>query len=156
MARKTVAALLRERDYDDRSKGRTNMQLLEWKEEYSVGIEDVDYEHKELIDIINRLHEELLSDNARLTVPHFFAALLNGVSAHFALEERVMDESNYAGREMHKEDHERLLEVIRDVQEAFVHSEEIDSVDLALRLQPWFTRHFATHDTQMHRALARH
>jgi len=33
------------------------MALLRWKDEYGVGIEAVDYEHKELIDLINRLHE---------------------------------------------------------------------------------------------------
>ena len=35
------------------------MALLHWKDKYSVGIPAVDYEHKELIDLINRLHDEL-------------------------------------------------------------------------------------------------
>jgi hemerythrin len=132
------------------------MALLEWKDEYSVGIEDVDYEHKELIDIINRLHELLLADDARLTVPIFFDNLIKGVSTHFALEERLMGEHGYAHTSEHKEDHERLIEEIRDVKEAFEQAEEIDSVELAMRLEPWFSRHFATHDIRLHKELGPH
>ena len=48
------------------------MQLLQWKDEYSVGIDAVDYEHKELIDLINRLHEELDAGDFETNGPRFF------------------------------------------------------------------------------------
>jgi len=132
------------------------MALLEWKEEYATGIEDVDDEHKDLIDVINRLHELLLADDAKLTVPAFFARLIDGVSAHFALEERIMGESAYPELAAHREDHERLLDEIRDLVEAFRQAEEVDSVDLAMRLEPWFAQHFATHDLRLHTTLKIH
>jgi hemerythrin-like metal-binding protein len=132
------------------------MALLEWKEEYATGIEDVDVEHKDLIDVINRLHELLLADDARLTVPAFFARLIDGVSAHFALEERIMGESAYPDLVAHRADHERLLDEIRDLVEAFAQAEEVDSVDLAMRLEPWFSQHFATHDLRLHTTLKVH
>jgi len=75
------------------------MALLEWKDEYSTGIEDVDDEHRDLIDIVNRLHGLMLAEDSKLTVPAFFDGLIKGVSAHFALEERIMDESGYPGFE---------------------------------------------------------
>ena len=132
------------------------MALLEWKEEYATGIDDVDQEHKDLIDVINRLHELLLADDAKLTVPAFLARLIEGVSAHFALEELIMGESGYPELAAHREDHERLLDVIRDLVEAFGQAEELDSVDLAMRLEPWFSQHFATHDLQLHTTLKVH
>ncbi len=132
------------------------MVLLQWKDEYATGIDEVDEEHRDLIDVINRLHELLLAEDARMTVPAFFARLLEGVSAHFALEERIMGESRYAELAAHREDHERLLEEIRDLMEAFGHAEEVDSVDLALRLEPWFRHHFATHDLRLHSTLKVH
>jgi hemerythrin-like metal-binding protein len=132
------------------------MALLEWKDEYATGIDDVDDEHKDLIDVINRLHELLLADDAKLTVPAFFARLIDGVSAHFALEERIMGESAYPDREAHRADHERLLDEMRDLVEAFRQAEEVDSVDLAMRLEPWFSQHFATHDLRLHTTLKVH
>ncbi len=132
------------------------MALLEWKEEYATGIEEVDDEHKDLIDVINRLHDLLLADDAKLTVPAFFDRLLKGVTAHFALEERIMGESDYPELAAHRQDHERLLDEIHDLVEAFAQAEEIDSVDLAMRLEPWFSHHFATHDLRLHRTLRVH
>jgi hemerythrin len=132
------------------------MQLLQWKDEYSVGIDAVDYEHKELIDLINRLHEELGASDSKRTVSAFFGDLLKGISAHFALEEKFMREHGYSGLGSHKEDHERLLDELRDIMDDFEDAKEIDAAELRGRLDTWFTRHFRTHDAQLHRSLGGH
>jgi hemerythrin len=64
------------------------MALLQWKDQYSVGIDAVDHEHKELITLINRLHNELMAKSEKLSIDAFFGDLFAGISAHFALEER--------------------------------------------------------------------
>ena len=130
--------------------------LLRWKDEYSVGIEAVDYEHRQLIDLINWLYRALDAPDARWTVPAFFGDLLAGISAHFALEEKFMREHGYARLDAHKNDHERLLDELREVMEAFEQSEEVDAVELARRLDAWFSRHFRTHDAELHRAIGVH
>ncbi len=130
------------------------MRLLDWKDEYSVGIEAVDHEHKELIALINGLYAELESTDARRTVPAFFGDLLKAIGAHFALEERFMRERNYDRLDRHKADHERLLDELRDIMDAFDHAIEIDSVELADRMDVWFSRHFRTHDAEFHQAAA--
>jgi hemerythrin-like metal-binding protein len=129
------------------------MRLLDWKDEYSVGIEAVDHEHKELIALINRLYAELDAAEARQTVPAFFGDLLKAISSHFALEEKVMREHEYGRLDSHKADHERLLDDLRDIMDAFDHAVEIDTVELADRLDVWFSRHFRTHDAEFHHAL---
>jgi hemerythrin len=129
------------------------MTLLRWKDDYSVGIEAVDHEHRELIDLINRLHDELDSPGAKLTVPAFFGDLLRGISAHFALEEKIMRDEAYDKLGPHKADHERLLEDLCEIMHAFEHSEEIDRIELSQRLDAWFSHHFRTHDAKLHREL---
>lgn len=54
------------------------MTLLRWKDEYSVGIEAVDHEHRQLIDLINRLHEQLDAAGAKLMVSAFFGDFAQG------------------------------------------------------------------------------
>jgi hemerythrin len=132
------------------------MALLEWRDEYSTGIEDVDDEHRDLIDIVNRLHALMLATDSKLTVPAFIDGLIKGVSAHFALEERIMDESGYPESARHREDHERLLDELREFKAAFARAEEVDSVELAMRLEPWFSRHLIIHDLPLHRTLRVH
>src|SRR5262245_61907426 len=100
------------------------MALLQWKPHYSVGIEAVDHEHRELIDLINRLHDELPRQGAASTVEEFFGDLFKGISAHFALEEHFMRDHGYDQFLQHKTDHERLLDEIRDIMEEAVGSHE--------------------------------
>jgi hemerythrin-like metal-binding protein len=132
------------------------MALLHWKDHYSVGIEAVDHEHKELIDLINRLHDELMEKGVDLTVEAFFGDLFKGISAHFALEERFMREHRYDQFTQHKGDHERLLDEIRAMMDEVAADEKIDSAELATRLDAWFSRHFETHDARLHKALGAH
>ncbi|TAK46927.1 MAG: bacteriohemerythrin [Xanthobacteraceae bacterium] len=128
------------------------MALLQWKDQYSVGIEAVDYEHKELVGMINRLHDELMASGRDLSVSAFFGDLFMGISAHFALEERLMRERRYDQLIQHKADHERLLDEIRDIMDDF-EEHEAASDELSKRLDAWFSRHFETHDARLHKAL---
>jgi hemerythrin len=132
------------------------MALLQWNDRYRVGIDAVDHEHRELIDLINRLYTELSAKRAKTNVSAFFGDLFKGISAHFALEEKFMRERGYDQLAAHKTDHERLLDEIRDIMEGFEQSDEIDSADLARRLDTWFSRHFETHDARLHKALGMH
>ena len=90
------------------------MALVEWREEYRIGIPAVDYEHRGLIDLINNLHSDLSGNPDKAEVLACLGEIYARISAHFALEERVMRERRYDQHAEHKEDHERLLDEIRD------------------------------------------
>ena len=132
------------------------MALLQWKDSYSVGVAAVDYEHRELIDLINRLHDAMTARGAPLTASGFFGDLIKAISAHFALEERFMREHEYDQLAQHKADHERLLDEINDIADDFDRDETIEHDALAARLDAWFSRHFETHDARLHKALGTH
>lgn len=131
------------------------MALLQWKDQYSVGIEAVDHEHKELIALINKLHDELVAKSGEPSVEAFFGDLFTGISAHFALEERFMRERRYDQIAQHKTDHERLLDEIRDIMDDF-EDHAVASAELGARLDAWFSRHFETHDARLHKTLGSH
>lgn len=131
------------------------MALLQWKDHYSVGIEGIDHEHKDLIEQINRLHDQL-SASEPLAASAFFDDLIKAISAHFALEERFMRERGYDQLPQHKEDHERLLDEILCLIDEFDGEEMADHEDLAARLNAWLSRHFETHDARLHGAYGSH
>ncbi|HEY0849440.1 MAG TPA: hemerythrin family protein [Bradyrhizobium sp.] len=132
------------------------MGLLHWEKRYSVGIEAVDHEHRELVDLVNRLHEQAKAQGSKVAVLGFFGDLYKAISAHFALEERFMREQGYDQLSQHKGDHERLLDEIRDIMEDYEVSDLFNERLLAQRLDAWFSRHFETHDARLHRALGQH
>jgi len=132
------------------------MGLLQWEKRYSVGIEAVDHEHRELVDLINQLHDKATVQGSKVAVLGFFGDLYKAISAHFALEERFMREKRYDQLPQHKSDHERLLDEIRDIMEDYEVNDLFDEKLLAQRIDAWFSRHFESHDARLHRALGSH
>ncbi len=132
------------------------MALIAWKESYSVGVAAVDHEHRELIELINELHEGLLEEGAEPDVAGFLGEIFRAVSAHFALEERFMRQRRYDQLDAHKEAHEELLEEIRDIMDGYEADHEGASAELSARLDSWFSEHFRTHDARLHHRLGTH
>lgn len=129
------------------------MPLLQWNERYRVGIDAVDHEHRQLIDLINRLHDGLVAGAEKEMVGNVFGDLFAAISAHFALEEAMMRRQRYRDLAAHKEDHEQLLDEIRDIMDEVENGQEAADRRLAGKLDAWFSRHFETHDAKLHKAL---
>jgi hemerythrin len=127
------------------------MALLEWRAEFETGIADVDFEHRELIDLINDLHGELGSDAPRDRIGAFLGEVFARISAHFALEESVMRKHDYDQYDDHKREHEQLLDDIRDIMDNFNAGKYLAYDDaLATAVSDWFIDHFKTKDARLH------
>jgi len=132
------------------------MAPLEWKDQFSVGNRAVDHEHRELIDLVNRLHEALSSGRPKDDVARVFGDLYRAISAHFALEERFMREHRYDEVAQHKADHERLLDELRDLMDDYRDDDTASAEQLMTGVEAWFVNHFKTHDARLHSRLGAH
>lgn len=130
------------------------MSLIEWRDEFSTGIEAVDYEHKGMINLINQAHAELEADAPSEQINAFLGEIYTRIASHFALEESIMKARNYDQYDDHKNDHEQLLDDIRDIMNGYDAGDftNLNTV-LSQRLQDWFVEHFKTKDARLHRAL---
>jgi hemerythrin len=129
------------------------MALVEWRDEFSVGVPAVDFEHRELIDLINDLHQRLMTDHDPAAVSVFLGEIYTRISAHFALEEKIMRDAGYDEYAVHKADHERLLDGILDMADDYDQHDGFDEADFAERLRRWFVDHFQTKDARLHSQL---
>ena len=127
------------------------MSLIEWDDRFSVGVASVDHEHRELIVLVNATHDRLRQPGAEAAVPDFLGEIYARISAHFALEERLMQEKHYVQYPEHKADHERLLEEIRDMMDDYEDNHFFNEPQFSEKLQAWFIGHFRTHDARLHR-----
>jgi hemerythrin len=129
------------------------MTLIEWKEQYSLGVPEVDNEHRELIDLINALHASMAESDTNVTVLDFLGELYARVAAHFALEEKVMRDNDYDEYADHKIDHELLLDDIRDLMDDYEDDSHVDVEAFGKRLDAWFSQHFRTRDARLHKRI---
>lgn len=127
------------------------MALLAWKDEYEIGIPEVDHEHRALIKVINLLGQHL---DGRAGVPEICEVMdeiHRLIAAHFAMEEHAMRDMRYPEYAAHKADHERLLAEIRNIIDGVEHGGIPDRrMELGERIGRWFSRHFETYDARLH------
>jgi hemerythrin len=129
------------------------MTLIEWKEQYSLGVPEVDKEHRELIELINALHASMAGSDTNVTILDFLGELYARVAAHFALEEKVMRDNDYDEYADHKTDHELLLDDIRDLMDDYEDDSHVDVEAFGKRLDAWFSQHFRTRDARLHKRI---
>jgi hemerythrin len=130
------------------------MSLLEWRDEFRIGIAEVDHDHRMLIALINSLHERCVDSQEGAGIGQFLGELHAQITAHFALEEKVMRSRRYEGLADHKQDHERLLDEIREIMDRYELHGRYDARALGTALEEWFGEHFRTRDARLHAALA--
>jgi hemerythrin len=126
------------------------MTLLTFKPEYSVGIDSMDHEHRQLIRLINELYEEMKDRHDPASIEQFLGDIHAAIASHFALEERLMQKAGYEEFEAHKEDHENLLDQIGDMMDEFDQDHERGAEMLERSLSGWFSNHFSTFDARLH------
>ncbi len=129
------------------------MSLIAWRDEFTIGLPDVDHEHRELIAMINALHESLGPAADAEMVVAALGEIHARTAAHFALEEREMRKLDYLSVTEHKDDHERLLDDILDISDTVKSPADYNPEALGRRLSTWFTEHFRPHDARLHRGL---
>lgn len=129
------------------------MTLMEWREEFQIGIAEVDHEHREMIELINALHREALQGDSAEDIATALGEINVRVAAHFALEEKNMEQLHYAGYPAHKADHELLLDEIAAIMDDVYGTGRYDAAVLSARMSAWFGEHFRTHDAALHRWL---
>jgi len=127
------------------------MTLLEWRDEYSTGIASIDFEHKELISSINGFYEKsTISGVDQSQTLDALGEIHALIESHFALEEAIMRDKSYPDYAPHKEDHDDLLEDIRDIMDDVEEGNQNIGDSLGTRLSEWFANHFATLDKDLH------
>jgi hemerythrin len=128
------------------------MSLIEWKDEFNLGIEDVDTDHRALIELINAMHDSVSAAADRATLVEGVTRIYDLVAMHFADEEAYMRETRYMAYAEHKEDHEILLDDLRDIIDQVRSDGGYAEARLSADLEYWFSQHFRTHDARLHRS----
>ena len=126
------------------------MALFEWKDEYLLGLEPLDFEHKDLFRCINDLYEQCGIRDEGDELEDCLGQLHARLAAHFALEESAMREMKNPHYEAHKAEHDRFLEEVTEVVASFGTYSGGEQVEaFAIRVKEWILTHITTTDRQL-------
>ena len=122
------------------------MTLLSWRDDYRIGIRDVDAEHKFLFDLINEVHDAHMSAHERKDVLNALTRLVAYAERHFTREEGMMTAQGYPKLDHHRQLHERLYSAIFDLNEKLQSGAKQVDAEVLRFLKNWLVDHILHED----------
>ncbi len=121
------------------------MPLIKWRDSYSVGVEQFDQEHAQLVDIINELYVIIRDKQAVTALDSAMDRLIEYTRRHFMAEEDAMEQVGYPFLDEHKEIHLDLERQVLDFQKQVKAEKEVQS-DFYVFLRDWLIHHIIEED----------
>jgi hemerythrin-like metal-binding protein len=93
--------------------------LVEWSDEFSVGVEEIDNEHKTLLKLLNGLHRAVEAGGGQEALGKVLEGLIRYVSYHFSHEEEMFVRTKYPGYIRHRQQHQALTTTVAEIYTEF-------------------------------------
>lgn len=129
------------------------MQFIEWTERMSVGSEILDGHHKMIIDCLNRLHPLIGASGREAEVHAVLAKLEDFVLIHFSEEELCMKKAGYSDWQAHKEQHDKMYDIVFGMKSDVEHGREVDAKKLFDIIYNWLLVHIMREDKKYEKYL---
>jgi hemerythrin-like metal-binding protein len=124
------------------------MPIMLWDDTLDLGVEPMNDEHKQILDVMNRIYDARAQGREGAAVDLLVAELGRVCTRHFADEEAYMARIGYPGLETHKRLHQQLLERVRQHAEAIKAAGGRPTDEFFEFLRFWLTSHIKGIDTK--------
>lgn len=121
---------------------------VEWKDEYSVGIESIDLQHKTLLVLINQLQSAVEYSTGELFEQAALDSLVDYTKKHFSYEEGLMEKYGYPDFEAHKAQHDLMVKKVEQVLSDYQRNSDNAMQQAADFLKGWLINHINGTDKQ--------
>jgi len=117
---------------------------MEWKEEFSVGIPEIDAQHQTLAGCIALVETAVTTQQRWSAVHSALVRLADFVRIHFAVEESLLRIHRYPESERHVREHLEFADQVRQLQERSLRADV--SEEMVAYIQKWWREHIMTSD----------
>ncbi|OPJ55830.1 bacteriohemerythrin [Alkalithermobacter paradoxus] len=124
--------------------------MIKWKDEYLIGVEKIDEQHKHLVNIANKTYEVLNDDfcvDKYDKIVEILKELEEYTIFHFAEEESYMKEIGYKKMFTHKIEHDEFVQKIRNIDLESIDNEQNECLlDIVNFIVDWLVSHILEKD----------
>jgi hemerythrin len=109
------------------------MKKTQWNDSLSIGIEQIDKQHKEWMEYFNNASAAIEAKQSQTQISKTLGFLMDYTETHFSTEEKYMTELSYTGLQEHKARHDELRSalnnLVKDFEEEGATSKLADAID---------------------------
>lgn len=117
------------------------MPLIQWTQQLSVSVEEIDKQHKRLVNLINMLHDSMRMGKGKEVLGKVLEELTDYTVYHFESEEKLLMQNDYPSYAMHKKEHENLTKQVKEIKEKFDRGDTVITVEFMGFLRDWLNNH---------------
>lgn len=123
-------------------------KIVGWSEVYATRIENIDNQHKELINLTNELYQACLSgkETANAVFKDAMKRMVDYVNFHFSTEQKLLERVKFPDAAEHKKQHDALIKKILDSVKDFDKGINFVPNNFARTLKDWILSHIAVFD----------
>lgn len=122
------------------------MEIVKWTDEYSVGITEIDNQHKGLVILINELFVLMTEGKAKDNLNEIFEHLTDYTKKHFLTEETMLFKYAYPESEQHKVEHSKFIKKLNSLKSNFNKGKITISLEILNFLKDWLLNHIKISD----------
>lgn len=132
------------------------MAIFEWDNSLSIGVEEIDNQHKELIKRLDGLAQSILQKKGKDKIGKMLRFMSDYGKIHFSSEEDYMAEHNYTDLDFHKKQHEKFKTTTEKLINELKSQKDMESFASSVQryLIDWLILHIKTTDQKFGRFLA--
>ena len=117
------------------------MALIEWNDDLSVNIPEIDKQHHRLVDLINELNDAMKLGKGHAVLSKTLNGLIDYTATHFGTEEKYFDRYGYPEAESHKKEHKDFVAKVSEFKAGFESGKQTLSVEVIRFLSKWLQSH---------------
>jgi hemerythrin len=122
------------------------MELIKWSGKYSIGIREIDNQHKGLVIIINELFVAMSEGKAKNKLDDIFDYLTEYTKKHFHTEEVALFKYAYPDIEQHKKEHQKFILKLKELKSDFKNDKVTVTLEVLNFLKDWLLNHILISD----------
>jgi hemerythrin len=132
------------------------MEIIKWSDSYSVGIKEIDNQHKGLVIIINELFTFMTEGKAKDNLEPIFEHLTEYTKLHFGVEETMLFKYAYPDLDQHKIEHQKFINKLESLKEDFKYGKITISLEILNFLKDWLINHIQHTDKKYSEHILKH
>ncbi len=122
------------------------MALINWTNDFSVKVKEIDEQHKVLIGFLNDLHDAMKVGKGKKVIDEIIDGLVEYTVFHFGHEENLMKKTGYSECSLHLQEHKKLIESVTKYKSDLKNGNMTSSIEIMNFLKDWLTNHILKTD----------
>ncbi len=122
------------------------MVFMEWSEGLSVQVKEIDEQHKNLVLMVNKLHEAMMNRQGRQVIGGIIDDLAEYTKYHFSTEERYMRQYRYPDMEAHIKEHKLFVQKVSSFKQDYDSGKLGVTIEVLNFLSNWLVTHISGTD----------